>query len=507
MRSTNNRFLRHLRRATDGGREKGRFRSLFFMMSTRRSRLRLFLALSFLVATDGLLPKAVRAETRTAASLTPEAVWDAINAARDGDIVQLPEGTAVWKSGWNTGHWAKMKAITTQGAGIDKTIIRDDTSTAAGDEPFEIKGVEGKPFRITGITFDGTGLTNAGVWAGALVISGNCRNFRVDHCKFLNMDRMMTISGDTYGLVDHCFFYALEKNRLAQTIMCMGPGKVALTKPLTLGTAEAVYFEDNEAHFSPEVVNLTGNNPWIVPYDGARVVIRHNRIINTQLEIYRVRPGAYGCRSAEIYDNAFSSTEGVKMGRPQGFIMISGGVVMAFNNTVTGRTYNCRAIELSYDRSFQAIGEFGVCDGTNPLDGNQIPTGQKGAGYPALGQPGGADVVGNGVSRPTPCYAWNNTFNGARLNMTLRRWPDLAQTERQAEIVKEGRDFFNEAPKPEYYRPYTYPHPLQHSREARQRILTVAGQSRSLVDFEMGPPHTEFSQLDRPGTSVFVLLK
>ena len=44
-----------------------------------------------------LLPTTVRAETRTAAALTPEAVWDAIDAAKDGDTVQLPEGTAVWK--------------------------------------------------------------------------------------------------------------------------------------------------------------------------------------------------------------------------------------------------------------------------------------------------------------------------------------------------------------------------------------------------------------------------
>ena len=55
----------------------------------------------------------------------------------------------------------------------------------------------------------------------------------------------------------------------------------------------------------------------------------------------------------------------------------------------------------------------------------------------------------------------------AKLDMTLRRWPNPAHTERQAEIVQEGRDFFNQAPKPEYYKPYTYPHPLQGGRDAR----------------------------------------
>ena len=71
-------------------------------------------------------------------------------------------------------------------------------------------GVEGKPFRITGITFDGTGYRNAGVWGGMLAITGNCKNFRVDHCKFKNANQMIKIDGDTYGLIDHCYFHAME---------------------------------------------------------------------------------------------------------------------------------------------------------------------------------------------------------------------------------------------------------------------------------------------------------
>jgi hypothetical protein len=66
-----------------------------------------------------------------------------------------------------------MKAITIQGAGIDETIIRTDTTTAPGDKSFVLNGVEGKPFRITGITFDGTGFANAGTWAGEVVTKLN----------------------------------------------------------------------------------------------------------------------------------------------------------------------------------------------------------------------------------------------------------------------------------------------------------------------------------------------
>ena len=119
-------------------------------MKIENPRFRLLLVGCLVVTTHGLLPKVVRAETRTAASLTPEAVWEAIDAAKDGDTVQLPAGTAVWTKGWNTGHWAKMKAITVQGAGMDKTVIRDHRSSRGGIVPFELKGVEGKPFRDYG---------------------------------------------------------------------------------------------------------------------------------------------------------------------------------------------------------------------------------------------------------------------------------------------------------------------------------------------------------------------
>ena len=151
-------------------------------------------------------------------------------------------------------------------------------------------------------------------------------------------------------------------------------------KPLSLGTAEALYFEDNEAHFGPEVVNPTGNNPWIVPSNGARTVIRHNKIINSQLEIYRpgMSQGVYGTQSVEIYDNAFSAV-GLNNYRPQCFITIGAGVAIVFNNTVTGTTYNCREIELRNERALRDLPGFPMADGKNPLDGNQIPAGQVGA--------------------------------------------------------------------------------------------------------------------------------
>ncbi len=313
-------------------------------MARRKCELGLWLVCCLLGAPGGVVPARLYAETRTAADLTPEAVGKAIDAAEDGDIVQLPAGMAVWsKKGWHTGHSPKAKAITIHGAGIDKTIITVDKSK----------------------------------------------------------------SGNTY-------------------------------------------FEDNEVNLRGAVAK--GDNPFIVAINAARVVIRHNKIVNAEIEIYGPGQRKYGCQTSEIYDNQFATVDG---GRPGGFIFIAAGAAIVFNNTVTGTTYDCRVIPLMNHRAFMEMPPFGKADGKNPLDGNQIPAGQVGAGYPCFGQVGWATRI-DGIFKPSPCYAWNNTLNGAKVLMAVG-----GNDPNQAAQIKEGREFFNEKPPEGYYKPYIYPHPLQ----------------------------------------------
>ena len=103
-----------------------------------------------------------------------------------------------------------------------------------------------------------------------------------------------------------------------------------------------------------------------------------------------------------------------------------------------------------------------------------------------MGQPGrGTDADGDGVFEPSPCYAWNNTLNGAKLIMALRRWANPEHAAKQGEHVKEGRDFFNEEPKAGYYKPYTYPHPLQGGWDALMKSVTGPA-GANLGGFEEG---------------------
>ena len=55
-------------------------------MRIRFARLGLLLA-GFCLLAVRLSPVGASAKTRTAAALTPEAVWEAIDAAKDGDTV------------------------------------------------------------------------------------------------------------------------------------------------------------------------------------------------------------------------------------------------------------------------------------------------------------------------------------------------------------------------------------------------------------------------------------
>ena len=215
--------------------------------------VRLLLACCLLVTANGLLPKAVRAETRTAARLTPEAVWEAIDAAKDGDTVQLPAGTGRLVQGLEHRPWGQNEGHHHPGRrnGQDRHS-RSSRPRGAAACLSSCRASKESRSAITGITFDGTGWHDAGLWGGFMSISGNCKNFRIDHCKFKNAGQMMTIVGDTYGLIDHCNFDDKEYTvRLAQPIWCSGPGAPNYRKPLSLGTAAALYLEDNEVYLGP----------------------------------------------------------------------------------------------------------------------------------------------------------------------------------------------------------------------------------------------------------------
>lgn len=406
------------------------------------------------------LSTSVDAKAINAASVELPPVRAAVAAAVDGDTVRIPAGTATWIMSSSTEEVRiDKRAITIMGAGIDRTIIKDGSNGSS--TPFRFIGQEGKPFRICHMTFSGYDGVNFPAAETVIAVMGTCKNFRIDHIRFLNSRNAIYVGNptpnvETYGLIDHCNF---ELTKLANpggslnTIWYGGGHDSAYARPLSLGTTDALYLEDNYVNYS--VGMPYGNAPWIAPMDGTRLVVRRNTIINSQFEIYRIT-GGRASLSCEIYDNIFRA-EGPYPNTPAGTVFISGGTGVIFNNTVTGTNYQSKTMSICNDRIYNSYGKYGKCDGTNPYDGNLIAAGQPGAGYPCLDQPGrGVDMNGDGVQELAPWYEWNNKINGQDLDFSVRIWTGSVQ---DSQYIKEGREFFNDTPMPGYTT-LEYPHPL-----------------------------------------------
>ena len=74
-----------------------------------------------------------KAATINASSCSRNDVEAAINSATDGDIVLIPSGSSTWTT---TITIDPMPAITIKGAGIDQTVITDNTGTAWNEPLF-----------------------------------------------------------------------------------------------------------------------------------------------------------------------------------------------------------------------------------------------------------------------------------------------------------------------------------------------------------------------------------
>ena len=135
-----------------------------------------------------------------AASCSQEHVQAAIDAASDGDFVVVPAGDCTWSIPVDF-----YKSLTIQGAGIDATVITDDTPGSTWRQaPFWIQGSTGIYVRITGFTFKDLDKPDS---FGVVNIRGDNNTFRIDHIKFDDINvRSIMISGKSYGVIDHCEF-------------------------------------------------------------------------------------------------------------------------------------------------------------------------------------------------------------------------------------------------------------------------------------------------------------
>ncbi len=366
-------------------------------------------------------------KTILATSCSQTDVQAAIDAAADGDTVLVPRGTATWTTPAVRTPSVRIvdKSVTLQGAGVDRTVIVDGTGKLSSEEPLSARSTADLPVRVSGFTFKDMPRRSSA--EPALSISGT--RWRIDHCKFdATGTKGRGIWGGTQGLIDNCIFV-----NCTQGVAVMGDGDASWDRPLSLGTAEAVYIEDCLFEYTE------WGDGAIDAYDGARYVLRHNRLVGISIGHHGLDSGPYRSTfSFEIYNNQMDGRHMPSQGRAMHF---RGGTGVVFGNTLVNYK---SGIGLSSYRSFDRFnnkgGRWGLCDGTNPLDGNE-----DASGYPCR------DQIGRSTGQSLePLYVWANDFDGGPM--------PIGVNDGGKGHITEGRDYFRGPPRPGY-KPYAYPHP------------------------------------------------
>jgi len=419
----------------------------------------------------------------------------AINSASTGDTVVVPSGSCTWTASVTI----NKKGIILQGAGLDVTTITD--SVAGQTSGLIVTGASATNFvRITGFTFaEGAGIAQSN--NGMVNLDGKMFDvaFRFDHNKLVIPDGASRgiVVIDIYGLIDHLTVdESAAGSNSSQSVSIWGSndgtdgGFTPWMQPLTLGTDKAVYVEDSTFNY-PAVSGF--NDTGFDSYGGARWVIRHNTIINTEF------CGGHGTdsgdrRSAfsgEFYSNTLTNNSG---GHREA-CRFRGGTGVLYANTFAGNSSWDNPVVMVY-RACSGLdhGDWGACDGTlwelgstnlsnqgsrtcstnggvkfcsdsreilctsdancSSVGAGTCSTyfdGSGNGGYACRDQPG---ITHGQVS--APIYAWNNGL----LSIQATDGGDGPCGVGLSNYLKAGRDFVNGSAMPGYTA-YTYPHPLQ----------------------------------------------
>ena len=306
-------------------------------------------------------PGQVQAATRTATSLAQADVQDAVKAAADGDIVQLPAGKATW-----TGAVTIDKRITLCGEGADKTIIVGGDYAPSKTQPthrvFEIHAKPGGLTRLTALAIDGGSGAREPNNKGMVSLDGDSTTWRIDHIRFRATRTCAMHIYASGGVIDHNTF-----ELVGWTFGIYGfnggsfYGDAAWTEPTELGSGTKPFFvEDNEFVADELSCALDG-------WTGERIVIRHNRIKNATISNHGTETSGRwrGARSFEIYENTLTFE---KPNYPDAVGFRSGtGVV--FKNKITGVR---AAFHVDNYRDWQAFRPWGIASGENPFDKNDL---------------------------------------------------------------------------------------------------------------------------------------
>jgi len=299
------------------------------------------------------------------------------------------------------------KDITVQGAGAGSTVISGNG--------FSLR-TSGS--RVTGFTF---------TLGGGTMYVDDSRGFRFDHNTITEPGWQFCIqivgslngtrsNRPSEGLIDNNTMTNCRVVVFGENYSTGGSDRWA--EPLDLGTAHAVYIEDNAF----AVTNCPQGNSGVLcnfadSNTGGRFVARFNSIINSYFEAHSAGNNTRGTRLVEIYNNSTTLQNYGSVVPVPGFyhpFFMRAGTHMIFHNTFNEDHSGTDTIDVDNERSYDTTITWGLCNGTRFVDSNV--SGQSGRlCRDQVGALGDQSYWGSpwstpaSVQIPGPSYQWRNT--------------------------------------------------------------------------------------------------
>jgi hypothetical protein len=306
----------------------------------------------------------------TARSVALADVSTALAAAREGDTVIVPAGSATWVS-----QLVITKMVTFQGAGVGQTIITDQYPGKQLVQVNVSNGSQTAPlFRMTGFEFRGG--TGAGAeprlsFIGSSTASQNplvlgcASRFRLDNCKFDQLTSHIAQFKNLLGVVDHCVFITRGPNIQVTHTNWTPPGQTRVADYAHGSWADDPYWGSNKFLFVEDCdfTNDGGGVPayGINPYEGARLTIRYNTFHDYTSWDGHGSEGrqARGTKQIDAYKNKILFNRQAHVGQ------IRSGSWLVHDNTFT----NCKNISAQFYRLFRNQ-SWGPANGQSKWDNN-----------------------------------------------------------------------------------------------------------------------------------------
>lgn len=442
----------------------------------------IFVLLAVLFATSA------HSTTFVAATCSAKDIQSAISSASNstGDaIVQLPTCSV---SGSNvsidtSSGLTSLTSLTVQGTGTLQSVGAAG-QTNLGVSNWTLTTSPNKTIRVSNITFSTGNITIQGTGR-----PGNGGGWRVDHVSFNGNDRVIWVSGYTYGLVDH-------SNLISSFAVITGiresvngdGGNAGWLRAPTFGTAEAIYFEDN--YF--EYTSSSAVQMCVDAESAGRYVARYNTTKNCHFGSHDLSSigNSRSVYSWEVYNNDMSTTRNYATG----LIGFRGGTGYVYNNIFTSTDaypFYGGSILLDNYRSFanaSASPWTTACSPSTTLKfcKSANTSAQSCSSDANCGGVAGSCVLaddpnGDGYDYPCrdqigrstsdmillPALFWNNRLSKAGGALTYEN-PTVANGILVAKHISSGRDYCNGTTTMPAtcngvntsYTPYTYPYPL-----------------------------------------------